>query len=241
MPAPVNVKLKDPTIPVSDWLTQVDVWGTLNRKIAGNPDFYPLTVKAAYVIGVIHDICTSVTCLLRVGPERLPATYIPAYGVCASGIEILGRCILGVKDTGSSVESLKTGFKWLHGNSYATLPDSQPLIITNGGAYDIETLVYLRHFAAHGQATASPGSPVHRLQDIDLEILGHLPPLIARGLEGWWNDLQDSEDLCNRLAKSNVIAFRTWPVFNMWTLFERDAQGRYRTITEIFTKFSWGT
>jgi len=239
--APVNVKLEKPTISVPNWSTQAPRWRTLNKAIGGNPDFYPLTVKAAYVIGIIHDICTSVTCLLKVRRELLRATYIPAYGVCASGIEILGRCILGVNDTSRSVESLKTGLKWLHSSSYATIPDSHQLIRTNGGIYDIETLAHLRHFAAHGQATVSPGSAVHGLPDIDLEILRHLPPLIADGLERWWNELQHSEDLCNSLAKSNVIAFRTWPVFKMWTLFERDAQGRYRSITDIFTEFNWGT
>jgi len=236
----MNMKLAAPTIPVSGWSKQAAGWATLNQEVGGNPDFYPLTVKAAYVIGVIHDICTSVTCLLKVR-ELLRATYIPAYGVCASGIEILGRCILGVADTRRSEESLKTGLKWLHSSSYATTPDSHQLIRTSSGIYDIETLAHLRHFAAHGQATVDPRSAVHGLPDIDLEILEHLPPLIADGLERWWNELQRSEDLCNALAKSNVIAFRTWPVFKIWRLFERDAQGRYRSITEIFTEFNWGT
>ena len=106
MPAPVNMKLANPTMPVPDWSTQAAAWSTLNQEIGGNPDFYPLTVKAAYVVGVIHDICTSVTCLLQVRRELLPATYIPAYGVCASGIEILGRCILGVAETPGAATSL---------------------------------------------------------------------------------------------------------------------------------------
>jgi hypothetical protein len=239
--APVNVKLANPTISVPDWSTQAAGWATLNREVGGNPDFYPLTVKAAYLIGVIHDICTSVTCLLQVRRELLPATYIPAYGVFASGIEILGRCILGVADTRRSDQSLKTGLKWLHSSFYANTPDSHRLIVTSSGTYDIETLAHLRHFAAHGQATANPGSAVHGLPDIDLEILGHLPPLIADGLERWWNELQHSGELCNALAKANIIAFRTWPVFKIWGLFEKDARGRYRSITEIFTEFNWRT
>jgi hypothetical protein len=238
MPAPVNVKLANPTISIPDWSTQAAGWATLNQEVGGNPDFYPLTVKAAYVVGVIHDICTSVTCLLK-ARELRRATYIPAYGVCASGIEILGRCILGVADTGRSDKSLKTGFKWLHRSSYATIPDSHQLIRTNSDIYDIETLAYLRHFAAHGQATVNQRSAVHGLPDIDLEILGYLAPLIADGLERWWNELQHSEDLCNALAKANVIAFRTWPVFKIWRLFEKDSRGRYRTITEIFGEFDW--
>jgi len=241
MPAPMNMKLANPTTPVPDWSRQAVGWEILNQQAGGNPDFFPLTVKAAYVVGVIHDICTSVTHLLKVPRQRLRATYIPAYGVCASGIEVLGRCILGVADTGRSDQSLKTGFKWLHSSSYAAIPDSHQLITTSSGIYSIETLAYLRHFAAHGQATVSPRSAIHGLPDIDLEILGHVPPLIADGLERWWNELQRSEDLCNALAKANVIAFRTWPVYKMWRLFERDAQGRYRTMTDIFTEFNWAT
>lgn len=241
MSAPMNMKLADPTISVPDWSAQAAGWATLNQQAGGNPEFYPLTVKAAYVIGVIHDICTSVTCLLQVRRGLLPATYIPAYGVCASGIEILGRCILGVANPRRSKKSLNTGLKWLHDSSYATTPDSYQLIRTSSGTYDIETLEDLRHFAAHGQATVISSSAVQQLPDIDLEILGHLPPLIANGLERWWNKLQTSEDLCNNLAKANVIAFRAWPVFKMWRLFERDAQGRYPSITDIFTEFKWGT
>jgi hypothetical protein len=164
---------------------------------------------------------------------------LPAFGVCASGIEVLGRCLLGVEHIGKADEALRTGFKWLATSAHATISDAHPLVRTSQGVYDVETLAQLRHFAAHGQATARPGSPVHQLQDVDTQLLGHFPPLIADGLERWWNDLQRSEDLCNDLAKANIIAFRSWPVFKVWRLFEADAEGHYNSITEVFSRFDW--
>jgi len=153
MPAPMNMKLANPTVPVPGWSKQAAEWETLKQETGGNPDFYPLTVKATYVVGVIHDICTSVDCLLQVPRDLLPATYFPAYGVCASGIELLGRCILGVADSGGSVESLKTGFKWLRSPSGTTIPDSHPLIVTNGGAFAL-----IRPPSLRGFRRASSGS-----------------------------------------------------------------------------------
>jgi len=49
----------------------------------------------------------------------------------------------------------------------------------------------------------------------------------------------NSESLCNRLARANVIALRGWPVLKTWLLFERDAAGVYHTLTEIFGRFDW--
>ena len=83
--APVNVKLKEPTIKIDGWDEDAQKWLTVNKDVQGNPDFYPLTVKAAYVIGVIHTICQSVSILLSDSQTRL-ITYLPAYGVFASGV-----------------------------------------------------------------------------------------------------------------------------------------------------------
>jgi len=94
MTAPVNVKLETPTVSIPGWDEEAKEWMSLNATVQGNPDFYPLTIKAAYIIGVIHDICESVTHLLAHRCAR-ETTYIPAYGVFASGIELLGRCVRG--------------------------------------------------------------------------------------------------------------------------------------------------
>jgi hypothetical protein len=149
-----------------------------------------VTIKAAYVVGTIYGLCTSVSTLLAVRRDLLAETYLPASGVCASGMEMPGRCILGVVPApGDAVKSLTAGFKWLYSSTYWSVPDNFVLLMTTTGVYDIETLVHLRHFAAHGQATAKAGSPIHVLPDIEMEITDQMPPLITDGLERWWNGL----------------------------------------------------
>jgi hypothetical protein len=69
-----------------------------------------LTIKAAYVIGIIYCICESVSILLS-KPEKLKFTYIPAYGEFASGVELLGRCLRGNHKTYGNSKDLEAGFK----------------------------------------------------------------------------------------------------------------------------------
>lgn len=234
MAAPVNVKPEAPTEEPEDWPEQVEQWKTLNREAGGNPDFFPLTIKAGYVIGVIHDICESVSCLLG-APNARKTTYIPAYGVFASGIEILGRCIRGDSGISESVKDIKAGFKWLASSSYENVPDDYVLIKASGSnGYTIEWLIHLRHFAAHGQAASK-----YQFGNIDYEILSRMPPLIANGLERYWNGLGQNDTYCNRLAKAKIIALRNWPVLKSWLLFERNEHGVHHSITEIFSKFDW--
>ena len=237
MAAPLNVKHGAPTEEPENWPEQVEQWKTLNREAGGNPDFVPLTIKAGYVIGVIHDICESVSCLLG-APNARETTYIPAYGVFASGIDLLGRCI--TRNESPTRGSTKDGFKWLAFSSdksfqsYENVPDDYILIKTSSYEYTVDMLTALRHFAAHGQATSKS-----EFRKIDYEILSMMPPLIANGLGRYWNELQHSDIYCNRLAKANIIALRNWPVLKSWLLFERDEHGVYHSITEIFNKFDW--
>jgi len=78
MEAPVNVAIADPSIPVGDWTAQAEQWRRLNANpdgpIHGNEGFYPLTIKAAYVVGVIHGICESVAYLLQISAEMRELT-----------------------------------------------------------------------------------------------------------------------------------------------------------------------
>lgn len=92
--APVNVKLQSPTIQIRNWPEEASNWVRLNHEIGGNPDFFPLTIKGAYIIGVIHDLCQSIDILLY-DSENCIFTNMPAYGMLASGIDLLGRCIQG--------------------------------------------------------------------------------------------------------------------------------------------------
>ncbi|MBM3130863.1 MAG: hypothetical protein FJ009_19825 [Chloroflexi bacterium] len=234
--APVNVKLQEPTEIIPEWQEESQRWKNLNEIAGGNPLFFPLTIKAVYVIGIIHDLCESVSFLLR-SPNVRQTTYIPAYGVFASGIDIFGRCIRGNDSPArGSTDDIKSGFKWLVSSAYENVPDTQVFIRTSTNQYTIETLVLLRHFAAHGQATSKGES---NFPSIDYEILAMMPPLIASGLERYWRELQDSSTLCNRLAKANIIAFRDWPIFKSWHLFERNEFGEYESVERIFAKFDW--
>jgi len=244
--APVNVKLKKPTIRLDNWDEDAQKWITINNDIKGNPNFYPLTVKGAYVIGVIHTICESVSILLNDSKAKL-ATYLPAYGVFASAIELLGRCINGNSSTIDTTNDLKSGFKWLgasyfkpYKNSYADVPDDIILVKTSIYDYSINNLVALRHFAAHGQATSKEvAKNSYAFGNIDYGILEQFPSLLANGLESYWHELQTSEVLCNNLAKADIIALRKLPVFLSWSMFEKDSKGIYHSVAEIFKRFSW--
>ncbi|MCL4261962.1 MAG: hypothetical protein KJ069_02035 [Anaerolineae bacterium] len=239
MNAPVNVKPGTPTGSIHGWAQEAADWTRLNSDTGGNPDFFPLTVKAIYVIGVIYDLCESVGHLLR-HPTAEETTYIPAYGVFASGVELLGRCINGNTSTRSTALDLATGFKWLASSSYSAISDTHVLIATSSFSYTIDMLTALRHFAAHGQATSNiTSSGTYKFGNIDYEILSQMPPLIADGLERYWSQLQNDDDLCNMLAQANIIALRNWPVFRSLSLFEKNEKGMYHSITEIFNRFNW--
>lgn len=239
MSAPVNVKLKGPTAFIDGWEDEAREWIAINTAIGGNPEFYAPTIKAAYVIGVIHDICGSVGVLLR-ARQATVSTYIPAYGVFASAVDLLGRCVRGNRSTSGSTKDLTVGFQWLAGSSYNSVPSNHAFVATTKSQYKIEDLVALRHFATHGQTTArtlAAGSP--RFGSVDNELLGHMPARISAGLERYWAELQRDDRLCNNLCRANILAFRDWPVWKTWTMFERQADGSYASITELFNKFDW--
>lgn len=106
IPAPVNVLLQSPTIPIIDWDVQAAKWVQLNKEVGGNLDFYPLTVKAFYVIGIMLGSFRSVALLLQ-DPHIISSTYYPAYAVFSSVIDLLGRCIQGNSNTKGITEDVK--------------------------------------------------------------------------------------------------------------------------------------
>jgi hypothetical protein len=231
--APINVKLSAPIVPDSAWVSQEQVWLSLNQQVAGHPGFNALTIKAAYVIGIVHDICEVVDVLIT---SRLPleVKYIPAYATFASGVEILGRCINGSGDLRSSGADLRAGFEWIVSSNPQPVAQLQPVVTTATATYSVDELVALRHFAAHGQATAKAAP-----QSIDFELLAEMPPILAAGLERYWTELNSNDIFCDRLAKANVIAFRQWPVFKVWSLLQGDATTGNQTLTQMFGRFIW--
>lgn len=262
---PVNLKIADPRVALPAWVQERTEWIELNRKIDGHPLFYPLTIKAAYVIGVIHQLCECITFLLRapvqnlvsqihpwLGPQprRHPwqTTYVPAYSLLASGINLLGRCLRGNDDAArKSTEDIEAGFKWLHtprydpaaigeaAYGYHGLSDRSPLINTSTQSYTIEQLVKMRHYSAHGQAVAV-GS---LFPEADYEILAKMPELLANGLEHYWTALVNHPDPCDRLAKANIVAYRGMPILASWIIFNPGTDRCNHSITEIFNDFDW--
>lgn len=243
---PVNVKLEYPTEAPEEWDEEANQWIDLNGRAGGNPQFYPLTIKAAYVIGAIHCLCQSVSILLKDDNAKL-VSYIPAYGIFASGVELFGRCLRGNSNLRGSGNDISIGFKWLASTSlddykddYESVPENIVFVQTNHYMYSIKNLVALRHFAAHGQATSHEiGKGAYAFGYIDYEILSHMPTYIAAGLERYWKELQTSAELCNRLAAANVITLRHWPISQSWALFEADQKGVYHSVEEIFNRFDW--
>jgi hypothetical protein len=236
MAAPVCMKLAEPSEPVAGWDDQRQNWMRLNTESRGNREFSPLTIKAGYVIGVIHDLCASVEQLLR-HSRAADVTYLPGYGVFAAAVELLGRCVRGNETSGDNSEDLKMGFRWLSlcaeddDTAHTHVPDDRVVLRTSKGDYTVLHLAALRHFAAHGQATS------RTVQDIDHEILSQAHRPLVDGLERYWNALKQQESLCNLLARANIIPLRNWPVLNSWLLMQGD--GRGTSITEIFNRFHW--
>ena len=262
---PVKMKIADPTTALPGWAQERTEWIELNREIDGHPLFSPLTIKAAYVIGVIHQLCQCITVLLRapvhqtVGqihpwlspqPRRHPwqTTYIPAYGLLASGINLLGRCLRGNDNPAKeSTEDIEAGFKWLSNPRYNPaiqgdaafgyhgISKQSTLITTSTQSYSIDQLVKMRHYAAHGQAVAVGYS----FPDADYEILAKMPVLLADGLEHFWGALIDHVEPCNRLAKARILAYLGTPILASWIVFDIGTDDRNHSITEIFKEFDW--
>jgi len=234
-----NVKLKTPTVELKNWTKESRLWKALNRKAGGDSRLYPLTIKAGYVIGVIYDICESVRQLLE-HPKAQQTTYLPAYHVFTSAVEILGRCIRGNSDLWGSVADLKTGFRWLANSDQLGLHDDTVLIKTSSREYTVDMLTALGYYAAHGGIkTKKKSGGTHHFGEIDPEILGKMPPLLAEGLQRYWNRLQSSKQLCNRLAQARIIALKDWPVLHSWLLLDRDHDGPLPPVSDVFSKFDW--
>ena len=200
-------------------------WKELNRQAGGRDDAASLAVKAGYVYGLIHGICETVQYMLR-APNAWPVTYLPAFGVCASAVELLGRCLDGYGGIDAG-PSLLRGLVWLAPSPAAggapPTGGRVTVVKTNHGRYTADHLVALRNFAAHGQATT-------RLDRIggqagmafaDIELLDRFPQLIGDGIERYWGCLKSCEEYCRSLARANVAPLRADPIGKAWGLFRK--------------------
>lgn len=211
--------------PTSDWATQSPSWEKLGQDIGVDPGFYPLTVKALYVTGIILAACQSIDTLLN-SKNLISTTFFPAYAIYASIIDLLGRCIRGNDTTRDSTKDIRAGFQWLAQpdmSSYANVRERHLLVTTTTSwgstnrEYPIRELVAMRHFATHGQAGSID------LPDFDYSILGEMLPILAKGVEEYLKALESSPEPCVQLAKARVVPYRNRPIFEtLWQCHGRD-------------------
>ena len=235
----VNVRLKKPTVKVQGWTKESRFWKQLCKGAGLSSRLYPLTVKAGYVIGAMYDIFQSVSHLLQ-HPNAKETTYVPAYQVFSSAVELLGRCLRGNTDLWGSVADVQAGFKWLVNSQQVGLHDDTVVIKTSSQKYTVGMLTALGHYAGYGEIKAKSSSKAMRhAGNVDVEILQKMPPLLVGGLDRYWTELQGSERMCNKLAQARVVGLKDWPVLSCWLL--RDGQGGVSVpcMSDVFGGFDW--
>ncbi len=187
----------------------------LNALAGGNPDFEPLVIKAAYVFGTALDVFESVTVLLA--RERAwQVTYRSAFGVFASAVELLGRCMSG-NDTPTGKSDLADGLRFVFPTGLAT-PATR---------YSCDHLEQLRHFAAHGQGAS-------KMHDIDYQVLERCPRPFGEAIEGYWASLQLDPKVCGQLARARITPLQPSRVESVWQQF---AVGK--SAGELFYSYNW--
>ncbi len=236
---------------LQDWATKSRYWARLGIDVGASTEFSPLTLKALYVTGLVVAICKSVTILLS-ADNLISATYYPAYGVFASAIELLGRCLRGDETTWKHTEDITDGFKWLaspHFDSYASVPSDHNLVSTINYSYSITELVNLRHFAAHGQGAnqakpqedilARQDSDRLAIKDFDYFILAEMPSLIGVAIEAYLYELTFNEALAKRLARSLVTPYRNRPIFDALWSFPITMESYPKSIGQALGDLDW--
>lgn len=211
-------------------------WLTLNKQVNGYSGFYPLTIKAGYVIGTMYLIASSIWCLSE-HPEGKEITYIPRYLLIATCIELLGRSVSG--QAGKKEQTLLEGLRWIFNKPVKqSQKDKEEVVITAMGKYSIRDLNYMRHFAAHGQATTSEdedknNKPIaSKFEEPDEELLTTLLDKLGEALETYWYQLQHDRDKCERLRDATIKPVNSKRVFLAWKLFQdrRFVQGIFNEI-----------
>ncbi len=227
--------------PSTEWASQSPRWEKLRNDIGAVSDFYPLTVKALYVTGIIFAACRSIDILLN-STALVSTTYFSAYAIYASVVDLLGRCIRGNDTVYGSTRDITAGFQWLAQpelSSYATVPEDRLLVTTKtswgttNGEYTIRELIAMRHFAAHGQASSRD------LRDFDYNILGEMPPILAKGVEEYLKALESNAEPCIQLAKACVAPYRSRPIFDILWQYHGRGQPFPVSVGNGLREFDW--
>jgi hypothetical protein len=84
MVANLSLKLENPTVSITDWHIKAAQWQQLNNDMGVDSSLSALAIKALYVMGLIYNICESVSHLLSKKDFARQVAYIPAYGMYAT-------------------------------------------------------------------------------------------------------------------------------------------------------------
>jgi hypothetical protein len=214
---------------------QAHKWEQLRRLANANPTFSPVEIKAYYVIGLVDDICQSVECLTN-ADQSWPEKYLPAFGLFASAVDLIGRCLTG-NQTLNVNENLRVGFWYLFHPTSSPPPRSlnnanlnTTLITTSHLSYTVADLVSLRNYSAHGQAAQN------RLSSIDNELLAQFPEPIGNAMETYWSALQNDAEYCHRLGRALIDphANRVEPLSKILDYFAKGS-----SVGELFYRLDW--
>jgi len=247
----VPIALKNPDVPVCN----ADKWLKLRGLARVNSEFTAVEIKSFYVIGLLIEIFASVDWLLKA--EKLsrqdhPLTtqifnaggaYLPAFGILASGIELLGRCL-----TGNSSVKTKTnfdkGFSYLIESDLNSPPLSKESVVvtTEHYAYTIDHLTNLRNYAAHGQATMGQKTEGQRSKNeffgIDRGVFKKFPKLVGDAIDVYWASLGTDEESCINMAKARLDPYsnRVQPLQHTIEYFSRLPS---QSAGSMFYGFDW--
>jgi len=250
----VPVSLADPNATVYN----ASEWKSLQNSVA-NSQFTHVEIKAFYVLGLILEICESVDCLLKansLSKNGHPLAYqvfasggryLPSFGIFASGVELLGRCLTG-NETVDVNENLNVGFHYLAKPNPAPLLNDIPMgidVVKTSRSYSIQDLIDLRNYAAHGQSTVSEKDangkkriPKSNLPGIERELFGKLPHKMGQAIDIYWLALVNDVEHCRRLAKARIDPYnnRIGPLHHVISYF---GQIPYQSAGSLFNKFDW--
>ncbi len=235
-------------------------WENLKNSIA-NPGFTPVEIKGFYVLGLILEICESVDCLLKANSlsgKSHPLAYqvfasggrhLPAFGIFASSIELLGRCLTG-NGTIDVNKNLNVGFHYLAKPDPAPLLDNIPMeihVVNTTRPYSIQDLIDLRNYAAHGQSTVGEQDasgkkrvPKSNLPGIERELFDKLPHKMGQAIDVYWIALVNDGEQCRRLAKARIDPYnnRIGPLKHVISYF---GQIPPQSAGSLFNRFNWKT
>lgn len=236
MPRSVPVSLASPNAPVyraKDWIE-------IGKLVGANPQFTPLELKAFYVVGLIDDICQSVEWLLK-AKDAWPDKYLPAFGVFASAVDLLGRCLTG-NTTADSLGNLAVGFQYIASPTSKppakTVPladqDTTVVVRTDYASYTIGSLIALRHYTTHGQAIVGKGNS---LPEVDRELLASFPTRIGDAMEAYWQGLKGEVEFCERMGSATIATYsnRVEPLRDTLVYFAQPGN----SVGSLFYRLDW--